>query len=121
MFRERDFINSPEKNVNAYGVTMDQRDYCKIKSKLNLLKDRAPAQCSFDLLFENSKSSIVGTISIRSISENFYSTKVGHSPFQVYELLEKEIDQQLLEWKKRRFRQNLNIETSYTNSNSQTA
>lgn len=105
MSKETAMTISNVPQLQTFGISMTQKDYLNIKSRLNLLKERCPSQCSFDLSFENRGESFIGTISIRSISEIFYSRKISTSPHRVYDLLEKDIDQQLQDWKKRRFRQ----------------
>ena len=119
MLRKRDLAISTEDQVTYFGISMSLSEYQQIKKKLNLLEDRCPSQCSIKLSFERSKSSIVGVLSIRSISESFYSKKKGYSPCQCYELLEKDIDQQLLEWKRRRFSSSVNTTINRVSLNSQ--
>lgn len=121
MLRKRDLAISNENQVNHFGIPMNQPEYQQIKKRLSLLKDRCPLQCSIKLSFERRKSSVIGVLSIRSISENFYSRKVGHAPCQSYELLEEDIDQQLLEWKRRRFSSSVEKTINRVNLNSQSA
>jgi hypothetical protein len=121
MLRKRDLAISNEDQVTYFGIPMSLSEYQKIRRKLNLLEDRCPSQCSIKLSFEKRKSSYVGVLSIRSISENFYSRKIGHSPYQSYILLEEDIDQQLLEWKRRRFSSSVGKTINRVNLNSQSA
>ena len=116
MLRKRDLAISYDHQKNYFGIPMKDSEYQQIQKKLNLLEERCPSQCFIKLNFERRESSVVGIISIRSISENFYSKKVSHSPYQTYGLLEEDIDQQLLEWKRRRF--NSSVEKRNLNSQS---
>jgi hypothetical protein len=121
MLGKRDLAISNEHQVNHFGISMQQSEYQQIKNKLSLLEDRCPSQCSIKLSFERHKSLVVGVLSIRSISESFYSRKAGHSPYQSYALLEKDIDQQLLEWKRRRFSSSVDKTINRVSLNSQSA
>lgn len=121
MLRKRDLAISNDHQENHFGISMKQSEYQQIKKKLNFLEDRCPSQCSIKLSFERRKSSVVGVLSIRSISESFYSRKARHSPYQSYALLEEDIDQQLLEWKRRRFSSSVEKTINRANLNSQSA
>lgn len=103
MLKKRDLASSNENQVNYFGIQLKLSEYQEIKKKLNLLKERCPSQCSINLSFQKMESSYVGVLSIRSISERFYSKKIGHGSYQSYLLLEEDIDHQLLEWKRKRF------------------
>ena len=121
MLRTRDLAISNEDQETYFGIPMSLSKYQKIRKKLNLLEDRCPSECSLNLSFERKESSYVGVLSIRSFSENFYSRKIGHCPYQSYTLLEEDIDQQLLEWKRRRFSTSVEKTINRVNLNSQSA
>lgn len=90
-----------------FGIELDQAQYQKIKEKIEILKDKCPAQCSFDLRFEKRKSCYVGELSIRSLSGNFYAKRIAYNPYQTYLMLEEAIEFQLLDWRRKRFSANL--------------
>ena len=107
MLMKRDSQISNDPTVTYFSIELNQTQYQKIKKKVDLLKEKCPSQCSFKLEFEKRSSCYVGEITINSFSENFYSKKVAHNPYQTYLMLEEDIEQQLLEWKRRRFSANL--------------
>jgi len=121
MSKKEEFIISKNQEEKHFGISMKQLEHQKIKKRLSQLEDRCPSQCSIKLSFEKRRSSIVGKLSISSIPENFHSRKVGHSPYQIYDLLEGDIDQQLRQWKRRRFSSSLEKTINPENSNSQSA
>ncbi|WP_372654226.1 hypothetical protein [Halobacteriovorax sp.] len=104
MLRERDIVISPGSHVNHFGISMTKDQYKKIQEGLDLLLERCPSNSSMELNFKfKENSSLLGTLSINSLTESFYSEKTEMTPLSCYKLLESDIDRQLVDWKSRRF------------------
>lgn len=95
--------NFNDSMVSYLGIKLKQEQYRNLKKRVDLLKEKCPAQCSFNLKFQKRNSCFIGELIIKSFSENFYAKKIAHDPYQAYLMLEQDIEQQLMEWKKRRF------------------
>lgn len=76
----------------------------KIRAKLESLEQRAPVSSSINLKFTNEEKEIFGELTINGAGKEFYSGVRGKNPLKIYNLLEKEVDNQLIQWKKTRFR-----------------
>lgn len=103
MLMKRDSQISNDPTVSFFGIELNQNQYQNIKKGVDQLKEKCPSHCSFKLEFEKRSSCYIGKINIKSLSENFYSKKIAHNPYQAYLMLEEDIEQQLLNWKRRRF------------------
>lgn len=121
MLRKGDLAISHEPRVESFGISMKQSEYQEIIKNFNRLEERCPSQSFIKLHFEEQDSTVAGTLSVRSFSESFYSEMVGHNPYHCYKLLEEDIDQQLLEWKRRRFRSSIKKDFSEPLRNSRSA
>ena len=86
-------------------LTTDQERIIKIK--LEQLADRAPFTSAIYLKLEKRKSCIKGHLKIQSFSENFTSSHVASDPIQTFLQLVDDIDGQLLDWKRCRFKAHL--------------
>ncbi len=89
--------------INEVGMKLIPDHYSKIREKLQSLELRAPAMSSIHLDFENMGETTKGTLSINGYGKTFKSTVTGENPLEIYCLLESNIDEQLLAWKKTRF------------------
>ncbi len=103
MLRQVNLTNLNETQEYHFGIPICEFEYQQIKKKLDLLKERCPSQCSLNLSFKGNDSSYEGEISVKTASEHFYSRKRNSNLYSCYMLLEEEIDQQLLKWKRSRF------------------
>lgn len=99
------YFNDPI--VNFFGIEIKQAQYQRIKLKLDLLKEKCPANSKITLNFKQKDSGYIGYLTVKSYTETFESQKISHNPYQTFLLLEEDIDQQLLEWKRVRFSKNL--------------
>ena len=90
-------------NYLEFGITLSPKQYQNIKRKLEILEKKCPANSKLDLSFEKREESYIARITINAFSESFHSKRIAHSPYQAYLLIEKDIEDQILDWKRRRF------------------
>lgn len=89
------------------GINDATPNYQLIKSKFEILSEKSPAQSINRLEFKKEKNKYVGNISIKSYGMSFYSTKTASTPYEAYLLLEEEIEEKLIKWKRDRFSEKL--------------
>ncbi|EQC47207.1 hypothetical protein [Bacteriovorax sp. Seq25_V] len=111
MLFERDLQISHEPNVNYFGIELSQTQYQQIRKRMDILKEKCPAHCSIALNFVKRKSRYIGEIMVKSLTETFYSRKIAHNPYHCYLHMEADIEEQLMDWKKRRFNNQKNHES----------
>ncbi len=70
------------------------------------LYDNAPSDSAIKIVFRASRGVIKATCRIASHAGIFVAEAITESPLQALKQLEKRINQQLIEWKKRRFQRN---------------
>lgn len=90
-------------SIHEVGMTLTSEHRSKIKSRLQSLEARAPAISSIYLKFVTEEKEIKGQLSINGAGRKFISTIRGDNPWEIYKKLEKDIDSQLMRWKKTRF------------------
>lgn len=89
--------------IHEVGLKLIPEQNSKIRVKLESLEQRAPAISSINLKFTNEGEEIFGELTITGVGRKFYSGVRGQNPLKLYCLLEKEVDDQLNQWKKTRF------------------
>lgn len=107
MLEKENICNFSAPLTSDFGIQLNQKQYHRIKSRLERLMDRCPVNSHIDLKFKKHETNYIGQISIRSYSKNFHAKKVSHTPYQTLLLLEEAIDEQLLKWKRERFSNSL--------------
>ncbi|MEH0862391.1 MULTISPECIES: hypothetical protein [unclassified Halobacteriovorax] len=107
MFKESNSGFSMQPMVSYFGIELNQNQYQKIKQKLDRLMDRCPVSSSYKLDFKKHQTNYIGQLTIQSYGKKFYAKKVAHTPYLTFKLLEDEIDDQLLKWKRERFSNSL--------------
>ena len=103
MLKMRELKVSNDTVFNFVGLDLRREQRLKIKERLEVLREKSPANSHIRLFLEKRKDSYVGELSIKSVSKSIKSRKASHDPFQTLLLLEKEAEEQLLEWKLSRF------------------
>ncbi len=98
-----------------FGIKMDITQETKIQQKLERLREKCPPHSSIQLQFEKRRSSVVGVLTIKTLSREFKSRKIGNIPILVFTLLEDDINNQLLDWKRTRFSASLEYKLSPNN------
>ena len=91
--------------IQEVGMKLIPEHHSKIRARLESLENRAPAVSSTRLKFTTEKNQILGELSITG-TRNFRSEVRGDNPWEIYKSLEKDIDKQLIRWKKTRFLDN---------------
>ncbi len=89
--------------IHEVGVKLIPDHHSKIKYRLESLEARAPAVSTIHLKFTSEEDEIKGELKICGMGKHFQSTTKGENPWEIYKILEQEIDKQLMEWKKSRF------------------
>ena len=89
--------------IHEVGMKLIPEHHSKIRARLESLENRAPAVSSTHLKFTTEENQILGELSITGAGRNFRSEVRGENPWEIYKSLEKEIDKQLIRWKKTRF------------------
>ena len=89
-----------------FGIPLAPAISRQIKRRLEALADRAPAMANLSLRFEQRQSRVKGFLTIDNFEKSFRAVKASHDPLQTYLLLEEDIDRQLEQWKKARFKKN---------------
>lgn len=90
-----------------FGVPISKTAKTKITKKLEALKERLPMNSSIDLSFNHQDQKLRGYLKIRTLTHTFSSIQNGSSPISTFEQLENEINKQILNWKKSRFKNEL--------------
>lgn len=93
--------------TNQFGILLTQKEEEFIKNRLELLKDICPSTSKLELIFKKKKTGIKGELKVSSYTDNFISNKKASSPTQTFLLLLEDIEEQLLDWKRKRFSQSL--------------
>jgi hypothetical protein len=88
--------------IHEVGMKLIPEDQSRIRARLQSLESRAPAISSTQLKFVAEASEIKGELSIIGSDRIFHSEVTGRCPLEIYKYLEKEIDIQLIQWKKTR-------------------
>lgn len=89
--------------IQEVGMKLLPEHHSKIRGRLESLENRAPAVSSTHLKFTTKENEIKGELSITGAGRNFRSEVRGENPWEIYKFLEKDIDKQLIRWKKTRF------------------
>jgi hypothetical protein len=89
--------------IHEVGMKLIPEHQSKIWTRLQSLESRAPAISSTHLKFTNEGKQTKGELSIIGAGRKFRSEIRGENPWEVYKSLEKEIDKQLIQWKRTRF------------------
>lgn len=89
--------------IHEVGLKLIPEHNSKIRDKLESLGQRAPAFSSINLKFTNEGEDILGELTIIGAEGKFYSELRGQNPLEIYYLLEREVNDQLIQWKKTRF------------------
>lgn len=89
------------------GLRLIPEQRTKIRKMLQNLEAKSPTESYIKLLFKNQGEEITGTLSIISPDKIFKASASGSEPPDIYKSLDKEINQQLLQWKKHRFKTDL--------------
>lgn len=103
MLKMRDPEVSSDTIFKCIGVELEREHSLKIQKRLENLRDKSPANSHVRFELEKRADSFVGKLSIKSITKSFQLRKASHDPFQTFLLVEKEAEDQLLEWKLNRF------------------
>lgn len=103
MLSQKDSMTLNDQPFTTFSTSLTPRQQLWVNQKLERLKEKCPSQAAIKVRFEKRPASFIGEISIKSFSREFYSKKIAHDLFQVYLLLEADIEEQLLEWKRTRF------------------
>jgi len=90
-------------SINEVGIKLSSDQVFKIKRKLQALEVRSPTYSTINLNFTNVGSHIQGDLVFTSVGKRFEAKVLGEDPNEIYEQLELEIDQQIMNWKKNRF------------------
>ncbi|PIR35931.1 MAG: hypothetical protein COV37_05935 [Bdellovibrio sp. CG11_big_fil_rev_8_21_14_0_20_39_38] len=94
--------------IHEVGMKLTPEHQSKIRMRLQSLESRAPAISSIHLKFTNSTNLTHGELTIYGAGRRFFASINGENPWDIYKVLEREIDEQLIQWKKTRFRSNYN-------------
>jgi len=89
--------------IHEFGMKLSLEHRSKIRKKLLSLETRAPALTAIHLKFTHVQDRINGELSIAGFGKSFLSVATGLSSMEVYKALEKDIDKQLMHWKRSRF------------------
>jgi hypothetical protein len=89
--------------INQDGIILSSSDHLKIRRKLQALEFRAPAMSSIHFNLKKYEDKIEGTMLINSYIKNFNAHIHGDCPLSIYNELEKNIEYQLINWKRSRF------------------
>ena len=103
MLDSRESYLSNDSTITCLGFELYKRQRLKIKRKLEDLHEKCPANSTIKLVLEKRRSCFVGKLTIKSVTKNFCSKMISHSPSQTYLLLEEDIEKMLNEWKLTRF------------------
>ncbi|WP_412463269.1 hypothetical protein [Halobacteriovorax sp. RT-2-6] len=107
MLKKTNLCDFSKPLFSDFGIELTYKQHQKIKARLDRLMDRCPNHGHYQLEFKKHESNYIAQLSIKSYSKNFYAKKVAHTPYQAFLLLEEEIDEQLLKWKRERFSNSL--------------
>lgn len=89
--------------IQEVGMKLIPEHRSKIWSKLMSLEMRSPIMTTIHLSFTALEKDIQAELVILGVSKKFFASTSGENPWELYQVLEKEIDTQLDEWKESRF------------------
>lgn len=89
--------------IQEVGMKLIPEHRSKIWSKLKSLEMRSPIMTTIHLSFTALEKDIQAELVILGVSKKFFASAAGENPWELYQVLEKEIDTQLSEWKESRF------------------
>ena len=92
-----------KRKTNPYGMPLSLNQKKFIERQLELLQEICPSSSRLDLTFSKTGSRVKGHLNVRSYQENFTSVQLGSDPIQAFFQLQKDLEKQLLDWKKGRF------------------
>lgn len=100
-------VQKSTNSITCLGLPNSGPECLGIRRRLELLKNKCPPDAKINLEFEKRKSSVVGKLMITAPPLRYCSKKVAHNSHQTYLLLEEDIEEQLLKWRRYQFSQNL--------------
>lgn len=86
-----------------FGVPMPKKARTSLSRRLDLLREKLPVNASIDLHFFDEGAKLRGCLKIRTLNRTFSAISFGRHPMSIYENLEEDINQQILDWKQTRF------------------
>lgn len=89
------------------GMRLIPEQRTKIRKMLQNLEAKSPTDSYIKLLLKQTGEEVKGTLSIISPDKIFKATTTGSEPPNISKSLEKELNQQLLQWKRNRFKTDL--------------
>ncbi len=89
--------------INEVGMSLRPDHRLKIKERLQLLEEKAPALSSIKLEIVKERHKTRAVLSISGASKKIRAELTGNNPWILYKRLEQKVDRQILEWKKGRF------------------
>ena len=89
--------------IKEIGIRLSKKQLSYLRMRLQVLVPKTPS-CSFTTLtLSKFDHNIIGQIETSGLGQNFTSTAQGQNPEEVFKELEKDMNDQLLSWKKGRF------------------
>ncbi len=107
MLKRGDSLISNENSIKIIGLKKTHPLFKKIEARLESLYEKSPANSLIRLKIEPRKSSYLVELKINSYNNVFNSKKASHELFQAFLLAKEDIEIQLLDWKRKRFSQEL--------------
>ena len=92
-----------------YGVPLPKKVRTSIRRKLEFLQEALPVHSNIELRYLNKGGRFRGSLNIRTLHQNFSASAFGYDPLIVFENLKRDIEEQLLTWKRNRFITSSNI------------
>ena len=89
--------------VHVVGMKLAPDTEEKIKKRLDSLHLKSPMNCRITLEYSYAMGVLRGELSIIGPGLLFQSSMTGSDPWEIFVSLEKDVDSQLLSWKKTRF------------------
>lgn len=102
-------LRMPEELINYCGIKIDQKVAQQMQRRLDTLSEKCPYPCDINLVFEKRESCFIGKLEIKAAALKICSRKISHIPYQVFSLLVDDIENQLLDWKRQRFSNELEM------------
>lgn len=93
-------------SVKEIGLKLKPSERFRIRKRLSLLEQKAPAFSTISLNYQQSEcedNEQTAELSIQGGGHKFQSRASGSSPLETYLKVEREIEEQLLTWKRERF------------------
>ena len=90
-----------------YGIPLTLEQTRNTEKILERLQDLSPSSSKIELKFKEHSQKIKGILTVKSYGTSFTSTKTAEDPESTLLLLKNDIEDQLLDWKRKRFSQSL--------------